>query len=385
MLIAALILSLVLGLFSTIRYRKVFNPFTMEAYFTVLFMIVPQLFLVTTSPNPEYYFWSDVVIMIYIVSIFAGTLINVNSFKLKPIENVHTVNTLNILLYAALVAPLIPFLLSKGISAQGFRAFYETVVFSKYASFYELSKLVLYFLIFFKLINRQRFSFGVLILFPLVFFYGSRFVILDFIIYLCVFLEQFRDLSMRRIIAVCLVGAAAILLYSTYQFTTARLSEMLVSYFDIYRNQAFVINKLMDGDIDYFHGEIYASSYLKYIPRIIWEGKPKAFGFAILNYAIFPEKAAKGYMPSFGLGTAFADFGFISIVLIGVMGGFIRNFFYRLFAKSKSNLSFFLFIFPFSFVTNFFILFYIFVDFLLTRWSSKKDAPSNQQLNVTDP
>jgi len=165
MLVGALILSLLLALISIFRYGKVFNPFTMESYFTVLFMIVPQLFLATTLSDPAYFFYSDLVIIIYIVSIFIGTMINVNSFKIKAIENVHTVNTLNIVLYAALIAPLIPFLLSKGISAKGIRDFYETVVFSKYAVFYELSKLVLYFVIFFKLLKRQRISFGVLILF----------------------------------------------------------------------------------------------------------------------------------------------------------------------------------------------------------------------------
>lgn len=384
MLIAALILSLILALLSIVRYGKAFNPFTMEAYFTVLFMIVPQMFLITSETDFKYYFWSDLVIMVYITSIFVGTMININSFKLKAIEHVSAVNTLNVLLYAALIAPLIPFLLSKGISAHGFRAFYETVVFSEYAVFYELSKLVLYFVIFFKLLNRQRFSFGVLILFPLVFFYGSRFVILDFIIYLCVFLEQFKDLSIRRIIAVCVVGAGAILLYTTFQFTSTKVSDLLISYFDIYRNQTYVINKLVSGEVDYFYGEIYFSSYLKFIPRILWEGKPKAFGFAILNYAIFPDEASKGYMPSFGLGTAFADFGFLSIIFIGMTNGFLRNFFYRIFRKSKNNLSFFLFVFPFSIITNFFLLAYIFLDFILTRSGSRKPDASEEQLNVTN-
>lgn len=384
MLVAALILAITLALISIVRYGKVFNPFTMEAYFTVLFMIVPQLFLAKTATDHAYFFYSDLVIMIYIVSIFVGTMINIKPVRLKAIENVNAVNTLNIVLYVALIAPLIPFLLSKGISAKGFRDFYETVVFSEYASFYELSKLVLYFVIFFKLLNRQRFSFGVLILFPLVFFYGSRFVILDFIIFLCVFLEQFRDLSLRRIIAVCVVGAGAILLYTTFQFSSARLSDLLTSYFDIYRNQAYVINRLINGDMDYFYGEIYFSSYLKYIPRILWEAKPKAFGFAILNYAILPDEASKGYMPSFGLGTAFADFGFISIILIGVASGFVRNFFYRIFRESRNNLSFFLFVLPFSILTNFFLLIYVVLDFLFTRWASGKPAPSGDQLNTNN-
>ncbi|MEO6684887.1 MAG: hypothetical protein ABIN24_02940, partial [Dyadobacter sp.] len=318
------------------------------------------------------------------VCIFVGTLININSFKIKPIEHAGAINIFNVLLYVALIGPLMPFLLSKGISARGFREFYETVVFTKYASFYELSKLVLYFIIFFKLVKQQKFSRGFFILFPLVFFYGSRFVILDCIIYLCVYLEQFKHLSVRRIISVCVVGAAAIGGYTYLQFSSENISTLLVSYFDIYKNQSKLINMLMNGDVDYFNGEIYFSSYLKFIPRILWENKPKQFGFAIINYTIFPYEAARGYMPSFGLGVTFADFGFISIIWTGLFNGFLRNFFYRIFIKSKNNLSFFLFIFPFAMITNLFLLLYLVVDFSLTKWFRKHDKSASPELNMSN-
>src|SRR5690606_12238204 len=172
------------------------------------FLMLPQLLLVQTSSKAkDYYFYSDLVIIIYVASIFVGTFINVDSFKIRPIENVKIVNTFNIALYAALLIPLMAMLLSSGFSAACFRNFYETVVFSKFASFFELSKLVLYFIIFFKLINKQKFTIGFFLLFPLVFIYGSRFVILDFTIYLCVFLEQFKNLGAQKILVACLIGA----------------------------------------------------------------------------------------------------------------------------------------------------------------------------------
>lgn len=379
MLIVALVLSLFLVVISIARYKKVFNPFTLEVYFTIFFLILPQL-LIITDYAPERHFYSDLVIIIYVLSIFFGTLINVNSFKLKEIENVGTINTLNIFLYAALVAPMIPMFLEGGLSAHGFRRFYETVVFSKYASFFELSKLVLYFTIFFKLINRQKFSTGFFFLFPLVFFYGSRFVILDFIIYLCVFLEQFKNLGIKRIITACMIGALLIVTYTYLQFSSrGNLTDHLTSYFDIYKNQSYVINKFIEGDLEYYYGKIYFSSYLKFIPRILWEDKPKEFGFAILNYAIFPESAAKGYMPSFGLGSLFADFGFFSVVITGMMGGFLKNFFYRIFLKSKNNVSFFLFVLPFGMITSFFLLIYLGIDYFL-RLSGKRAEDTKQLL-----
>ncbi len=373
MLIVALIFSLALATFSIVRYKKVFNPFTIEVYFTIFFLILPQL-LIIKDYAPDRHFYSDLVIIVYVASIFIGTLINVNSFKLREIENVGTINMLNILLYTALIAPMIPLLLEGGISAQGFRRFYETVVFSKYASFFELSKLVLYFTIFFKLINRQKFTRGFFLLFPLVFFYGSRFVILDFIIYLCVFLEQFKNLGIKSIITTCLTGAILIIIYTFLQFSSrGNLTEHLTSYFDIYKNQSYVINKFIEGDLEYYYGKIYFSSYLKFIPRILWEDKPKEFGFAILNYAIFPESAARGYMPSFGLGSLFADFGFFSVISTGLISGFLKNFFYRILQRSKNNISFFLFVFPFGMITNFFLVLYLSLDYFLRLFGRRTD------------
>lgn len=381
MLILALIISCILAIISILRYKRVFNPFIIEVYFTVLFLIVPQIVIIKEQPKDNEYFYSDLVIIVYILSVFVGTMINFRGIRIKEIENVRIINNLNILLYALLVLPLIPFLLSAGFSAHGFRQFYETVVFTKFAAFYELSKLVLYFIIFFKLIHRQKFSLGFFILFPLIFVYGSRFIILDFIIYLCIFLEQFKNVGVKRIVFTAVIGALAIGIYTVFQFTSDNINDILVSYFDIYRNQSLVVNKLMNGEMEYYHGELYFSSYLKFIPRIIWEAKPKQFGFAILNYAILPEQAAAGYMPSFGLGAVFADFGFFSIIVTGLMNGFLRNFFYRCLQASKNNISFFLYIFPFAIITNIFIIVYIGLDYLIRI--SKKSPASQEPAGAT--
>ncbi|WP_276367380.1 hypothetical protein [Chryseolinea sp. H1M3-3] len=155
------------------------------------------------------------------------------------------------------------------------------------------------------------------------------------------------------------------------------MSQHLISYFDIYKNQSYVINKFLNGEMEYYYGEIYLSSYLKFIPRILWEDKPKQFGFAILNYAIFPESAASGYMPSFGLGTLFADFGFFSVVFTGFVNGFFKNFFYRIFLKSKNNLSFFLFVFPFGIITSAFLLIYLMLDYFIRLARGRPNLEGN--------
>lgn len=351
-----------------------FNPFTLEVYFTISFLIVPQLILIYTTPVAKDSFYSDIVILVYVSSLFLGTLINVKPYPIKGIQNVNVINFLNLLLYSLLLLPLVPFLLRFGFSLEGFRNFYETVVFTRYASFYELSKFVLYFIIFLKLIKKQRFTIGFFILFPLIFMYGSRFVILDFLIYLIVYLEQFKGLGAKKIALFCLIGGTLIGIFSFVQFSPESFHSLFVSYFDIYKNQSFIVGRLLEGKMDYYYGEIYFSSYLKFIPRFLWADKPKEFGFAILNYDIFPVEAARGYMPSFGLGSLFADFGFFSILIWGVVSGFVRNYLYRTFKKSRNNFTFFLYVFSLTFITNVFLILYLWLDYTITSLS-KRDQP----------
>ena len=91
MLIAALIISLVLAGISILRYKKIFNPFTIEVYFTIFFLILPQLLIVKTVEIDNEFFYSDLVTIIYVLSIFFGTFLNINSFKLRAIENVKSI------------------------------------------------------------------------------------------------------------------------------------------------------------------------------------------------------------------------------------------------------------------------------------------------------
>jgi hypothetical protein len=380
MLIAVLIIWIVLMIIEWRRHGALFNPFTMESYFVVGFMILPQLIMMQIAPQYKINsFYSDLVILVFIVSIFIGTRIGLRTFNINGIVNAKTINGINLVIYALLILPIVPIF----IEAYSIRTFYETVVFSKYAMFFDLSKLVLYFLIFFNLIRKQKFTLTFFILFPLVFLYGSRFVILDAILYLCVFLEQFRNLSFAKLALVGVFGAASIGLFTISQFKSSDIEGMFTSYFDIYRNQSYLIEELIEGNRDYYYGEIQFSSFLKYIPRILWEEKPKAYGFAILNYDIYPESARLGYMPSFGLGSTFADFGFFSIVAVGLMTGFVKNYFYQTFLKSKNNLTFFLYVLPFSFISTIFLLFFVVMDFAFSSARLKRPDLDSQIPSVT--
>jgi hypothetical protein len=379
MLVIVLVIWAVLMIIEWMRYGRLFNPFTLESYFVVGFMIIPQLVMARIAPQYKFSsFYSDLVILVFILSIFVGTRIRLPAYNIQGIIHARWVNTINLFIYALLILPIVPIFLE----SHSIRSFYETVVFGKYAMFFELSKLMLYFLIFFNLIRKAKFTLTFFVLFPLVFLYGSRFVILDALLYLCVFLEQFRNLSFVKLALVGFVGAIAIGVFTISQFNSSDIEGMFTSYFDIYRNQSYLIEEILEGSIDYYYGEIQFSSFLKYIPRILWEDKPTAYGFAILNYDIYPESARLGYMPSFGLGASFADFGFFSIVFSGIMAGFVKNYFYQTFVKSRNNLTFFLYVLPFSFISILFLLFFVMMDFVFSTARLKRPDIDSQIPNV---
>ena len=160
--------------------------------------------------------------------------------------------------------------------------------------------------------------------------------------------EEYRKMNYKYllfsfpIIFMLLVGY-----HFTQSLKTSNISvfENALSYFDVYKQQSIALEMFIKGKIEYFYGEISLSSWYKIIPRFLWESKPKDFGFALLNYRIYPDYSADGYMPSFGLAYTFADFGFISIIFSGLSSGFFKNYFYDIFkGSSKSVVAFLLYI-----------------------------------------
>jgi hypothetical protein len=375
MLVLSLIVALTLSFVSIWRYGKVLNPFTLEAYITILFLIVPQLLLLIVDPTAEAYLYSDLVIIVYLVAAFLGTMVNFKAITLKGLSSPDTVNALNVVLYFLLAIPLFFYFLQFEISFAGIRTFYETVVFSPYASLFELSKYLLYFIIVIRLFKVNKFDLITIVLSTMLLFYGSKYAVFDLIIILFVYFEQFRRLPMRKLFIMGFVAAALLVSYRYYQskmdqdvFTTA------LSYFDLYKNQSLLIRKIMEEKFDFYYGRIYFSSYLKYIPRAIWSDKPFAFGSAILNYDLFPENARNGYMPAFGLGPLFADFGFVSVFVFAFFSGMLRNYLYRIFLNSQNSFSFILYAFPQNFVTVFFLLTQVLFDFII-RMSQGRIEP----------
>lgn len=366
MLVFALIIAIILILISIKRYGKIFNPYTLEVYIPILFILLPQFLWLLVSPTATTYLYSDLAIITYLVAIFLGTLINIKAIKLKGIINASIVNTFNIAFYLVLIIPLLFYFSKFSFSFVGIRDFYENIVFSEYASFFELSKYLLYFIIVLRLFRTDKFDIVTLLLSLVLLLYGSKYALFDLIIILFIYYEQFRRLSIKKFVAFALIIGALFVSYRYYQTTQENsVFDTALAYFDLYENQTLLIRTIMEGEHDYYYGRIYFSSYLKYIPRAIWKDKPRAFGFAILNYDFYPSQAAAGYMPAFGLGSIFADFGFLSILVFGFVSGLVKNYLYRVYLNSKNNISFILFAFPLTFVTISFLSIQLFTDFII--------------------
>ena len=375
MLVVALIVAIVLILISIKRYGKIFNPYTLEVYIPILFILLPQFFWLFVSPTATTYIYSDLAIITYLVAIFLGTMVKIKGIKLKPIINISVVNGFNLLLYIALIIPLIFYFSRFSLSFVGIREFYESVVFSEYASLFELSKYVLYFLIIFRLFRTDKFDVITILLSLLLLLYGSKYALFDLIVILFIYYEQFRRLSIKRFIALALITGALFVSYRYYQTEgQSSVFRTALAYFDLYENQSLLIKAILEENHGYYYGQIHFSSYLKYIPRALWKDKPRAFGFAILNYDFYPKQAAEGYMPAFGLGSIFADFGYLSLLIVGFFSGMLKNYLYQIYLESKNNISFILFAFPLTFVIIVFLSLQLFVDFLVRAMDWKKET-----------
>jgi hypothetical protein len=74
-------------------------------------------------------------------------------------------------------------------------------------------------------------------------------------------------------------------------------------------------------------------------------------------------------MPSFGLGSLYADFGMISVIIGGLMAGFIRKYCYKILISSNyNNTSLIIYYFSMSILT----FQYIFVLVILSTILKKK-------------
>jgi hypothetical protein len=361
-----------LAFLSIKRYKTFFNPFTLSLQYPLLFLTIPQIILVILGDGEDSLL-SDVVILLYILFLYLGTFFKIPYLKIYSFKNTKIIVFCSFVLAVVIFIPLLPMLLKYGISFRGLREFYEEVVFSAYASFYEVFKTLLLILIIILFVWKRKITIVLICLIFILFFSGSKMAILSTMIILVTMYEEYKRVNYKVLFISSILVFVLLLFYhfsQTLQNQNKNIFDTALSYFDVYRQQTMALELFVSGKMDYYYGEIALSSWYKVIPRFIWESKPKDFGFALLNYAIYPEFSSDGYMPSFGLAYSFADFGFASIIFSGFFAGMLKNYFYRMFYNSKKDVvPFLLYILDFNIVLC--TLFFIFLFIIFLAFQSK--------------
>ena len=124
MLFVTLIFIIFLCWRSVIRYRKLFNPFTLSIQYSLLFIVIPQIILILLDAGEDSIL-SDFVIAISVFFIYIGSFLKLPLLKVYPFKNNRLIITFTFILLLILSIPLIPHLLNFGLSFRGLREFYE--------------------------------------------------------------------------------------------------------------------------------------------------------------------------------------------------------------------------------------------------------------------
>ena len=254
MLYLTLIITLLLIRSSIKKYDRVFNPFTLSLQIPLLFLLIPQIIAINIGLGEDYLL-SDIVILLNILFIYIGSRINCRFWAVKEIENVNLISIISICVVCVLFFIMFPLLISYGLSLKGVRDFYEAVVFSPYASLYEISKTLLIIIVILQFLKTQKLTVGI------------------FIVVVTMY-EEYKKVNYTYMSFFLLFSFILMLLYHYSQSSQTEIGMAALSYFDLYKQQSIVIDMLQRNQMDYYNGQIYISSWYKLIPRLFWPDKP---------------------------------------------------------------------------------------------------------------
>lgn len=149
----------------------------------------------------------------------------------------------------------------------------------------------------------------------LVFLLGSKGFILSYIIFFVIILWLRRSKYLKRALFIIPIMGFGLMLLN---FNPSKFIQ-IASYFDYYANSAMYFEAYSKDEIDLFYGKIWLTDFYKYVPREIYPDKPYVYGFLHVNEFFYPGQAEKTNTPAFGGPMpAFADFGFIGVILFAI-------------------------------------------------------------------
>ena len=228
MLYLTLIITLLLIRSSIKKYDRVFNPFTLSLQIPLLFLLIPQIIAINIGLGEDYLL-SDIVILLNILFIYIGSRINCRFGAVKEIENVNLISIISICIVCVLFFIMFPLLISYGLSLKGVRDFYEAVVFSPYASLYEISKTLLIIIVILQFLKTQKLTAGIFIVAFFLIFSGSKMAILSTLIVFVTMYEEYKKVNYTYMSFFLLFSFILMLLYHYSQINSLSLKTAFVT------------------------------------------------------------------------------------------------------------------------------------------------------------
>lgn len=157
---------------------------------------------------------------------------------------------------------------------------------------------------------------------------------------------QYRYTKLIFLMAISAVFFVVLFLFfnNGLSFTLIGSLDSILSYFDHYYYSSMFYADVLNSNFDFFNGEIFITSFYKYVPRAIFIDKPYVYGSVLLNEIYLPGLAELGHTPEFaGQAAYYADFGLLGVLLFNFFdfNFIIKTFFYLLvlkYAKRDNNI-----------------------------------------------
>lgn len=142
--------------------------------------------------------------------------------------------------------------------------------------------------------------------------------------------------------AFIIISLASGLIFLQQQQSTADLSpiKILSGYFDYHLNLIDVLQKIYARSCCFgiFDGNIAVSKLWYLIPRFVYENKPIVYSHLLIHSEFYPNELLVGYTRGIvaNVSSAFADFGFLGLIVYGAVNAFLFALFISAFSKEKN-------------------------------------------------
>ena len=156
----------------------------------------------------------------------------------------------------------------------------------------------------------------VIFYFVFVCFFGSKLFLVNMLVYLLVFVWFFYRRFFWHILLPSSFTVVCLLFYNLYLSYGSIDYRKVAGYFDYYYNSSRYFKAYFEGRLMLYYGYLSLTDLWRFVPRILYPGKPFVYGVLHLNEFFYPGMAAKTHTPGFGGPImAFADYSVFGVIV----------------------------------------------------------------------